>query len=115
MKVIQFGNLLLHLAVNGHCQGHVLMSQNRALHSTTSTAQNSRTSSYSFAVVVVVAVVVVFWFFETRFLFSPSCLGTHNVDQAGLEFTEIYLSVSASPVLELKMHTTTPSYNCLRV
>jgi hypothetical protein len=26
-----------------------------------------------------------FWFFETGFLYSPGCPGTHFVDQAGLE------------------------------
>ena len=32
-----------------------------------------------------------FWLFETVSLCSPGCFGTHHVDQAGLELTEIDL------------------------
>jgi hypothetical protein len=40
-------------------------------------------------------------------LYSPGCLGTHFVDQAGLELRN--LPASASRVLGLKVCTTTPS------
>ena len=36
-------------------------------------------------------VVVVVLFFKTRTLCSTGCPGTHYVDQAGLELTEIHL------------------------
>jgi hypothetical protein len=40
------------------------------------------------------------WFFETGFLYSPGCPGTHSVDQAGLELRNP--PASASRVLGLK-------------
>ena len=46
-----------------------------------------------------------FWFFETGFLCSPGCPGTHFVDQAGLELRNP--PVSASQVLGLKACATT--------
>jgi hypothetical protein len=47
------------------------------------------------------------WFFETEFLcVAPGCLGTHSVDQAGLELRNP--SASASQVLGLKVCATTP-------
>jgi hypothetical protein len=47
-----------------------------------------------------------FWFFETGFLCSPGCPGTHSEDQAGLELRDP--PASASQVLGLKACTTTP-------
>jgi hypothetical protein len=49
---------------------------------------------------VVVVLFFVFLFFETGFLCSPGCPGTHSVDQAGLELRNP--PASASQVLELK-------------
>jgi hypothetical protein len=49
---------------------------------------------------------VCFLFFETGFLCSPDCPGTHFVDQAGLELRN--LPASASRMLGLKACTTTP-------
>jgi hypothetical protein len=46
-----------------------------------------------------------FWFFETGFLCSPGCPGTHSVDQAGLKLRN--LPASASQVLGLKACATT--------
>jgi hypothetical protein len=46
------------------------------------------------------------WFFETGFLCSPGCPGTHFVDQVGLKLRN--LPASASQVLELKACATTP-------
>lgn len=46
------------------------------------------------------SVLVLFCFVETGSLGSAGCPGTHHVDQAGLELTEIHLS--ASQVLGLK-------------
>jgi hypothetical protein len=46
-----------------------------------------------------------FLFFETGFLCSPGCPGTHFVDQAGLELRN--LPASASQVLGLKACATT--------
>ena len=43
--------------------------------------------------------------FETGFLCSPGCAGTHFVDQAGLELRN--LPASASQVLGLKVCVTT--------
>ena len=48
----------------------------------------------------------IFWFFETEYLCSlcsPGCLGTHSVDQAGLELRD----PPVSGVLGLKACTTT--------
>jgi hypothetical protein len=45
--------------------------------------------------------------FETGFLCSPGCPGTHFVDQAGLELRNP--PASASRVLGLKVCATTPS------
>ena len=53
--------------------------------------------------------VYVFWFFETGFLCSPGCSGTHFVDQAGLELRN--LPASASQVLGLKECATMPGLN----
>jgi hypothetical protein len=50
-------------------------------------------------------VFVLFWFFETGFLCSPGCPGTHSVDQAGLELRNP--PASASQVLGLKACATT--------
>jgi hypothetical protein len=50
-----------------------------------------------------------FWFFETGFLCSPVCPGTHFVDQAGLELRNP--PASASQVLGLKAFATTPGFN----
>jgi hypothetical protein len=47
-----------------------------------------------------------FWFFETGFLCSPGCPGTHSVDQGGLELRNP--PASASQVLGLKACATTP-------
>jgi hypothetical protein len=47
-----------------------------------------------------------FRFFETGFLCSPGCPGTHSVDQAGLELRNP--PASASRVLGLKACATTP-------
>jgi hypothetical protein len=47
-----------------------------------------------------------FCFFETEFLCSPGCPGTHSVDQADLELRN--LPASASRVLGLKACATTP-------
>jgi hypothetical protein len=41
-----------------------------------------------------------FWLFETGFLCSPGCPGTHSEDQAGLELRDP--PASASQVLGLK-------------
>jgi hypothetical protein len=49
---------------------------------------------------VVLFCFVCFCFFETGFLCSPGCPGTHFVDQAGLELRN--LPASASQMLELK-------------
>ena len=49
------------------------------------------------------------WFFETEFLCSPDCPGTHSVDQAVLELRN--LSASASQVLGLKVCATTAQLN----
>ena len=48
---------------------------------------------YNVLLLLLVVVVVLFLFiFQDRvFLCSPGCLGTHSVDQAGLELTEISL------------------------
>ena len=54
-----------------------------------------------------------FFFFETGFLCSPGCPGTHSIDQAGLELRN--LPVSASQVLGLKACTTTPIMFCLEL
>jgi hypothetical protein len=48
----------------------------------------------------------IYLFFETGFLYSPGCPGTHFVDQAGLELRN--LPASTSRVLGLKACTTTP-------
>jgi hypothetical protein len=48
----------------------------------------------------------VFCFFETGFLYSPGCPGTHFVDQAGLELRNP--PASASRVLGLKACATMP-------
>jgi hypothetical protein len=48
------------------------------------------------------------WFFETGFLYSPGCPGTHFVDQAGLELRNP--PASASRVLGLKACATTPGH-----
>jgi hypothetical protein len=40
---------------------------------------------FSFVLFLFVWLVGWFWFFETGFLCSPGCPGTHFVDQAGLE------------------------------
>jgi hypothetical protein len=48
------------------------------------------------------------WFFETGFLYSPGCPGTHFVDQVGLELRNP--PASASQVLGLKACATTPGY-----
>ena len=53
----------------------------------------------------VVVVVFLFFFFETGFLYSPGCLGTYFVDQAGLEHRNP--PASASRVLGLKACATT--------
>jgi hypothetical protein len=45
------------------------------------------------------------WFFETVFLCSPGCPGTHSVDQTGLEHRN--LPASAFQVLGLKASATT--------
>jgi hypothetical protein len=47
-----------------------------------------------------------FVFWDRVSLCSPGCPGTHSVDQAGLELRN--LPASASRVLGLKAHTTTP-------
>jgi hypothetical protein len=52
---------------------------------------------------------VLFCFFETGFLYSPGCPGTHFVDQAGLELRNT--PASASQVLGLKACATTPSWS----
>jgi hypothetical protein len=52
--------------------------------------------------------VCLFWFFETGFLYSPGCPGTHFVDQAGLELRDP--PASASRVLGLKACATTPGF-----
>jgi hypothetical protein len=49
--------------------------------------------------------IYLFWFFETEFLCSPGCPGTHSVDQAGLELRNP--PASASQVLGLKARATT--------
>ena len=50
-----------------------------------------------------------FRFYENRVsLCSPGCLGTHSVDQAGLELRDP--PASASQVLGLKACATTPGY-----
>jgi hypothetical protein len=49
-----------------------------------------------------------FLFFETGFLYSPGCPGTHFVDQAGLELRNP--PASASWVLGLKVCTITPGW-----
>jgi hypothetical protein len=46
--------------------------------------------------------------FETGFLCSPGCPGTHFVDQAGLEFRN--LPASASRVLRLKVCAIMPGF-----
>jgi hypothetical protein len=51
---------------------------------------------------------VLVWFFETGFLCSPGCPGTHFVDQAGLELRN--QPASASQVLGLKACTTKPGF-----
>jgi hypothetical protein len=51
--------------------------------------------------------IYLFWFFETGFLCSPGCPGTHSVDQAGLELRNP--PASASQVLGLKACATMPS------
>jgi hypothetical protein len=48
----------------------------------------------------------IFFFFETGFLYSRGCPGTHFVDEAGLELRNP--PASASRVLGLKAFTTTP-------
>ena len=45
-------------------------------------------------------------------LCSPGCPGTHSVDQAGLELTEIHLPLSSS-VLGLKVCSTTAQPRCV--
>jgi hypothetical protein len=44
-------------------------------------------------------------FQDTVSLCSPGCPGTHSVDQAGLELTEIHLPLPPSQVLGLKACT----------
>jgi hypothetical protein len=52
-----------------------------------------------------------FLFFQDRdSLYSPSCPGTHSVDQAGLELRN--LSASASQVLGIKVCATTARPGC---
>jgi hypothetical protein len=51
---------------------------------------------------------VCFLFFETEFLCSPGCPGTHSVDQAGLELRNS--PASASQVLGLKACATTTGH-----
>ena len=58
---------------------------------------------------VVVLFCFVFVFFETGFLCSSGCPGTHSVDQADLELRNS--PASASQVLGLKACATTPGYN----
>jgi hypothetical protein len=52
-----------------------------------------------------------FGFSRQGFLYSPSCPGTHSVDQAGLKLKNP--PASASQVLGLKACTTTPGLLCI--
>jgi hypothetical protein len=54
-----------------------------------------------------------FGFFETGFLCSPGCPGTHSVDQAGLKFRNS--PASASQVLGLKACAATPGQHTLLI
>lgn len=44
---------------------------------------------------------------------QPWLAWTHFVDQADLELTDIYLTASASQMLELKVRTTMPDFGLL--
>jgi hypothetical protein len=72
--------------------------------------------SPSFVVVVVCLFLFVclFVFQDRVFLYSPGCLGTHSVDQAGLKLRN--LPTSESQVLKLKACTTTvwPTFTFFR-
>jgi hypothetical protein len=66
-------------------------------------------SLFVFVFVFVLFVVVVVVVFRDRVsLYSPSCPGTHFVDQADLKLRN--LPASASQVLGLKVCTTMPGY-----
>lgn len=41
-------------------------------------------------------------YLEPEPLHSPDCLGTHDIDQVGIELTEFKVPVSASLILGLK-------------
>jgi hypothetical protein len=66
---------------------------------------------FFFFVCLFVFLFFVFLFFETGFLCSPGCPGTHFVDQAGLELRNPPASVSQ--VLGLKACATTPGLEIL--
>jgi hypothetical protein len=61
---------------------------------------------YVFIYLFIYLFVYLFGFRDRVFLYSPGCPGTHSVDQAGLELRNP--PASASRVLGLKAHTTTP-------
>jgi hypothetical protein len=63
------------------------------------------TNFLHFPTLVFVFAFVYVFVFETEFLYSPSCPGTHSVDQAGLELRNP--PASASQVLGLKVCATT--------
>jgi hypothetical protein len=51
------------------------------------------------------------WFLETGSLHSPGCPGTHFVDQAGLELTDIHLRNLISLALRVKALTTNLTFS----
>ena len=64
--------------------------------------------SYISCFCLFICFVLFFVFWDRVFLYSPGCLGTHFVDQAGLELKNP--PASASGVLGLKVCATTPGY-----